>query len=106
MLNLYHFINYYVDSFFYYLLVDQQSGQIQYNQYLSNGNSIRFLINLTSFLLSIFVMISLGLFFWNQGLVASMPNVFKSIGTTFKSSEMNNQYLQLLTTIIAFKFLF
>jgi hypothetical protein len=106
MLNLYHFINYYVDAFFYYLLVDQQTGQVQYNQYFSSGSTIRFIINITSFLLSVFVMVTLGLFFWNQGLVAAMPNVFKSIGNTFKSSELNNQYLQLLITIVAFKFLF
>jgi hypothetical protein len=79
------------------LIINQQTDQENVQWYLQYGGPIVSAIATLVFLLVIFVF---GLFLWNQGLHAVMPNVVAQIGGGMYN-QYNNPYTQLIVTLIA-----
>lgn len=73
------------------LLIEDDTGNIQYGPWIKGPKYIRPILSIVTTLVYLAIIVWVGQYLWNQGLVPAMPRIFAPIYT----------YRQLLLTLLA-----
>ncbi len=95
MLKLYNFIESQIDSLF--------TGQVGGGLYDQIGNeAVRILVSVLTIIVMLLLVLFFGVLLWNQGLASVLP--IKAIGTG-SVKQLDNDYIQLIVTLLAISML-
>lgn len=87
------------------LNMEDENGVVQYGTLIPAPKYIQPFISLLTALIIVILVSIFGLFLWNQGLHATMPNVFAEIATG-QPGQAQKPFVQLLITLLALMFIF
>lgn len=85
------------------LIMEDDQGNVNWafwNSYVKPKN-MRFVINVIASLLYLALLMSVGVYLWNQGIHVMMPSIIQPLGFGKSYQQSQNPYFQLLITLFA-----